>query len=103
MGLRNLRVVAKLPVADGINAARLVLGRCVFDKALTVRGVEALKNYERKWDAKNKIFQQTPHHNWASHGADGFRTLAVGLREEAPNERDTKKYPRQTESDFNVV
>lgn len=103
MGLRNIRTVAKIPVVDGINAVRLVLPKCVFDKDACLRGVDALKNYERKWDSKNKIFQQTPNHNWASHGADAFRTLAVGLREEAPNERDARRLPRQTESDFQLV
>lgn len=103
MGLKNVRVAPKLPVADGINAVRLLLSKCVFDKDKCKRGIEALKNYERKWDSKNKIYQQTPFHNWASHGADGFRTLAVGLKEEMGVESDTRRYPRQSQGDFNVV
>ena len=101
MGLRNVRVAPKASVADGINAVRMILPKCVFDVNNCERGINSLKNYERKWDSKNKIYQQTPHHNWASHGADGFRTLAVGLREtEGEYER---KLPRQSQSDFNIV
>lgn len=103
MGLKNVRVVAKLPVADGINAVRMLLPKCVFDREKCKRGIDALKNYERKWDSKNKIYQQTPNHNWASHGADGFRTLAVGLREDYSESNDTRRYPRQSQGDFDVV
>lgn len=103
MGLRNVRVVQKAGVADGINAVRLLLPQCVFDKDACKRGVDSLKNYERKWDSKNKIYQQTPHHNWASHGADAFRTLAVGMRDNYDDASDAKKYPRQSQGEFDVV
>lgn len=63
MGLKNVRVVPKLGVAEGINAVRMLLPKCVFDAEKCKRGLESLKNYERKWDGKNKIYQQTPHHN----------------------------------------
>lgn len=103
MGLKNVRVVPKLGVAEGINAVRMLLPKCVFDAEKCKRGLESLKNYERKWDGKNKIYQQTPHHNWASHGADGFRTLAVGLKDDFGVGEDTRRYPRQSQGDFDVV
>jgi phage terminase large subunit len=42
-------------------------------------GIEALKMYHSKWDEKNKTLGASPVHDWASHGADAFRYLAVAL------------------------
>ena len=103
LGLRNIKVVAKLGVADGINAVRMLLARCWFDAVGCAGGIKALKNYERRWDSKNKVYQQAPLHNWASHGADAFRTLAVGLQEDKVGEEERKKLPRTSQSDYNVV
>lgn len=103
MGLKNVEVVPKLSVEDGINAARLLINKSWFDVEKCARGITALKNYQRKWDPKNKVFQMKPHHDWASHSADSFRTLAVGLREDAPTDEQRKNYPRQTVLDYSVV
>jgi hypothetical protein len=77
------RIVPRLTVDDGINAARVILPRCRFDAARTARGIEALRQYRRAWHDERKMFADTPLHDWASHGADAFRYLAVGLREPA--------------------
>lgn len=83
LGLNNIRVVPAQRVEDGINAVRLLLPRCWFDKERTKRGIDALRNYEREFDDKTKAFRMKPLHNWASHGADAFRYLAVGLPKQA--------------------
>jgi hypothetical protein len=70
-------------VDDGINAVRTILSKCWFDKDKCERGITALMAYERKWDARNQIFMEKPKHNWASHGADAFRYLAMGVRPES--------------------
>lgn len=72
-------VVPKGKVDEGISAARLLLPRCRFDARKCGIGIEALRHYRREWDAKNKVFADKPHHDWASHAADAFRTLAVML------------------------
>jgi hypothetical protein len=59
-------------VEDGIEAVRSVLRLCWFDAKNTELGLSALKNYHRSKAGK-------PVHNWASHGADGFRTGSVAL------------------------
>jgi len=103
-GIR-VRVARKLDVQDGINASRLLLAKCWFDRTKCEKGIKALKNYEKAWDAKNKVFQNRPRHNWASHGADAFRTMATSL-EESLHERDLrgKRYGnRQSLSDFDYV
>jgi hypothetical protein len=86
---------------DGIHAARMFIGKCWFNIDKCARGLECLKNYERKWDAKNKVFSTHPLHNWSSHGADGFRTLALGFREDGS--RVSKlELPRRAETDYDI-
>lgn len=72
-------IVPQQPVHDGINAARMLLPRCFFDEEKCARGLEVLRNYRREWDEKRKVFHDKPLHDWASHGADAFRYLAMGL------------------------
>jgi phage terminase large subunit len=75
-------VAPKLTVEDGINAGRLLFPKCYFDAKKCEQGLLALQNY--RWDYNTRIKDHThlPVHDWASHGADGFRTLAV--RHQAP-------------------
>ena len=76
MGL-SFQVAPKVEdLKDGIHAARMLLPRCWFDAGKCERGLEALKNY--RWDYNTRVndFTALPVHNWASHGADAFRTLA---------------------------
>jgi len=77
LGLRDLEVVPQQTVADGINAVRLMLARCWFDAERCGRGLEALKQYRREWDAKRQVWRERPLHNWASHAADAFRYGAL--------------------------
>jgi len=80
----KFEVGTALSVDDGINAARAWLAQCWFDKEKTERGVNALKNYRKEWDEKNKVFKSNPKHDWSSHGADAFRTGAVNYRKVVP-------------------
>jgi hypothetical protein len=57
---------------DGIAAARGVLGMSWFDAVKCKRGLARLRSYRRGKTG-------TPVHDDASHGADAFRTAAVGL------------------------
>lgn len=101
-GIR-VRIVPRSEVADGINASRLMIAKSWFDAEKCANGIKALKSYERVWDAKNKIFQERPKHNWASHGADGFRTAAMGMDENRPSREKINNYKRYTDSDIQVV
>jgi len=76
----RVSIVARQGVEDGIEAVRTLLPRCWFDGKRTADGIEALKHYQKQWDAKLKIYKQTPLHDWSSHAADAFRTLATGIR-----------------------
>ncbi len=78
LGLR-VSVAPKLPVDDGINAARALLTKCWIDANKCNQGIEALKQYRTEFDDKRKAFKNRPLHDWTSHAADAFRYLAVGL------------------------
>jgi hypothetical protein len=76
-------VVPNHTLIDGISAVRQTLPRSVFDARRCETGLEALRQYQREWDEEARVFRQKPLHNWASHGADAFRTLAMAWRESA--------------------
>ena len=78
LGIR-FKVIPKMKVADGINAARLLIPKCYFDKDNCAVGIEMLKQYRQEWDEKRKIFRDQPRHDFTSHAADAFRYLAIGL------------------------
>ena len=79
-------IIPRQSVADGIHAVRMLLQKDIwFNKQTCQKGLEALKNYQRKWDGKNNIFMDKPLHNWASNPADAFRMMALDL--DIPHER----------------
>lgn len=92
LGIR-FDVVKNLKLEDGINSARMFLPRCWFDEQKCKAGLEALQNY--RWDFNQRLdeFKSSPVHDWASHGADAFRYLALGMKERpkaAPLKYDTR-------------
>lgn len=79
-GFREQAILERTPNVDqDINAARSILPRCRFDQERCERGINALRNYRKAWDDKRRVFSDRPLHDWASHGADGFRTAAVAI------------------------
>lgn len=71
-----VRILPRLGVQDGINAARKILPQCYFSPKCE-DGVEALRAYAREWDDDNKVYRDKPNHNWASNGSDAFRYFAT--------------------------
>jgi phage terminase large subunit len=84
-------IAPKVSIQDGINAVKLLLPRCYFDATKCAAGLEALRNYRRDFNTRLNEFKEEPLHNWASHGADGFRYLAV--RQQTPTERHVTPAP----------
>ena len=76
-------------IVDGIEAVRKSLPNCWFDKNKCRQGIEYLKAYQKKWDDKNQCFRNKPHHNYASHCADSFRTGIIGEGAEVSNWKET--------------
>jgi len=94
-------ILPKQSVEDGINAVRMLLPKCYFDRQKCERGLNALRNYEKEYDNKNKIFRNKPKHNWASNGSDAFRYLALGQRPETTRRR-SEQLPTVTDSVYDI-
>lgn len=82
MGL-PIRITPKLSIADGINAARMLMNRCYFDQIRCAEGLQALRHYRYEVDPDTKLFSKTPLHDQNSHAADAWRYAAVALDEGA--------------------
>lgn len=75
----RVEIVPKTSIASGIDAVRRIFHRVSFNAVTTVQGVACLNSYSRDYDKIRKVYKTTPKHDWASHGADGFRYLAVAV------------------------
>ena len=62
---------------DSIEAARSIFGRVWFGRDKCQRGIDALASYHKAYDDKRQVYQLHPVHDWASHPADAFQTLAM--------------------------
>ena len=80
LGVRPITIAPQLMVDDGIQSVRSMLPNCWFDAERCERGIDALRQYHREYDDNGKVWRSRPAHDWASHGSDAFRYLAVGHR-----------------------
>lgn len=92
LGIKPIKILPRASVDDGINAVRITLARCRFDRTRCERGISALRQYQRNWDDRLKCFSQKPLHDWTSHAADAFRYLAQGLRDPARARQPRPEY-----------
>lgn len=83
----KVRIVPRLSLYDGINAARTVFPNCYFDKDACAEGLKALRHYRYEIVAneQEKTFSREPVHDQHSHAADAFRYMAISLK--APSEK----------------
>jgi phage terminase large subunit len=74
----GIQVIPRLKLEDGIHAVRVLFPRCYFDEVKCEHGLETLSHY--RWRENEKLHEMSsePVHDWASHGADAFRYLALG-------------------------
>jgi phage terminase large subunit len=85
----DFNIAPRLRIEEGIDAARRVFNRCWFDEKKCKQGINALSNYRKEYDEKNKVYKNHPLHDWSSHAADSFRTFSVSFSD---------KYIRLTKS-----
>ncbi len=84
LGIKPI-IVAQRPrditaVVSGIEAGRNILHQCWFDEKKCWHGISALEGYRAEYDEMKKKLSNRPVHDWTAHGADAFRTFAVGFR-----------------------
>lgn len=87
MGLRNLKVVPRLPKDQQIEAARQLLPKCWFNEDTTVEGRKALRNYSFSFDQKRNVFSQAPLHDQYSNGCLVAGTMIKTARGDVPIEQ----------------
>lgn len=78
---RNVRITPNLPVAAGIDAARTIFPNCFFDRDKCADGLNHLRRYRYDVDEHTGQFSKLPLHDDASHAADAWRYLAIGLQD----------------------
>lgn len=87
-GVRKIRIVPRVGTKrEGINAARTVLPMTHFDRIKCEKGLKALAHYQRRWNSKNNVFEESPLHNWASNGADAYQCFGLGQRGDSVDTR----------------
>jgi len=90
LGIKPITVVQRARNMDTIinvhiPAVRSILSQCVFDEKKCDIGIRALEGYHAEYDEEKKVLGNRPAHDWCSHGADAFRTFAVGYKEKMPD------------------
>lgn len=93
-------VANKLDIADGVNAARVILPRSYFDKNRCSHGVEALRQHRKKYDKKARVYLKIYEKDWTSDPADAFRTGATLSRDKVVRNPARQ---RLAQSDYDVL
>lgn len=76
LGIVFDRIPTNVDVMGGIDNCREMLSYCWFDEAKTDQGRKCLEGYKKEWDERHGCYKSAPLHDWCSHGADSFRTMA---------------------------
>lgn len=90
---RRVRVSPRLPILDGINAARTIFPLCYFDEQKCAAGIRSLRCYRYGEMKSYEGPTREPLHDVHSHCADAFRTLAVSIRQ--PQKQREREEQRQ--------
>ena len=70
----------KVSLEEGIEAARSIFPRVWIDEKRCSRLIKCLENYRKEYDTIHSCYKMRPVHDWASHGADAFRYLAIAVK-----------------------
>lgn len=93
---RKPKRVAKVSVADGLQAARKTINTAVFDAERCELGIDGLKAYRREWDDELKTFRENPLKDWAEHIGSSFRYLGLAWKDATPPKKEPEK-PKELE------
>lgn len=74
--------------SEGVEAVRSIFPFCWFDEEKTTTllrqgnrdkevGLPSLENFRMEWDEKREAFKDNYLHDWSSHGAKAFETMAI--------------------------
>ena len=95
-GIKPITIVDRIAhKVTAIELTRESFSKCWFHQGTDERGKrmekgwEALCNYRYKYKEDDDVYQQTPHHDWSSNGADAFMQFAQGYKDKV--ERKTRR------------
>lgn len=81
LGIRFIPLpTLKLKVEDGVEALRGLFPRIWIDAKRCKGLISALENYRKEYDSDKKCYKSRPLHDWASHGADACRYMAIAIK-----------------------
>lgn len=79
-GMQNIMIVPRVAnKATAIQETKLFLPKVWMDKKGCEKGIDCLNNFRREWDETNGCWKNSPRHDWAMHGYDGFESLVRGI------------------------
>jgi phage terminase large subunit len=95
---KRVAVVPQQRTMDRINAARIIMPRCRFQRTKCAAGLAGLRAWQYKFDTERKTFSKEPDHDWASHPGDGFSYGASMMKERilAPQPKPIIPVPART-------
>lgn len=76
LGLRNVNVGVPADADERVNAVRLTIPVCYFDKVKCEAGLDRLRGFRKKWNTATNTYTG-PLHDENSHGADAFGEFCV--------------------------
>lgn len=88
-----LKDVVKLGINDGIARVRRLFPRCVFHETNCKKGLKALREYRREWNADRKYYVDSPFKDWSTDYADSFRYFAVSVLMENVSNKNPNTAP----------
>jgi hypothetical protein len=77
----------KLSVESGIESLRGIFPRIWIDEKNCKRLILCLENYRKEFDEIHNVYKTRPVHDWASHGADAARYMALGIKRYAESSK----------------
>lgn len=80
LGLKHI-VLKNLPLAYGIDKTRSLLVNAWIDEKNCKALIKSLEFYHKQYNEKMQCYSDTPVHDFASHGCDAVRYLALGIEQ----------------------
>lgn len=105
LGVRPIRCVPRtLSIWGDIKGAcKSTLPRCWFDDKNCAQGIKHLDNYRKEWDDRLATWKEKPRHDDASHGADSFRTFAIGYTGRKEEFIDYSERQQFADTDYDIL
>jgi hypothetical protein len=102
MGISPILIVKRArdtqAVLNGIEAARNLIGQCYFDSVKCSDGITCLDKYHSEWDEDKQVLGLKPEHDQYCHGADSFRTFAVGYETQVSLDKKPREFVNRVSS-----